>query len=387
MRWHPCDGFIGAPPVQTAQPFQRPLNTLRESTNAVPTSNVFSAMRNTRVIISAYGGPEVLKLIEEDLPEPSAGQVRLKVLATGVAFADVLMRYGMYPHMPALPFSPGYDVVGVIDQLGSGVTNFVPGDRVTAMTMIGGYAQYLCIPASELIRVPEGVDPAEAVSLVLNYATAHQLIHRIADLRPEQSVLIHGAAGGVGTALLELGQLAGLKMYGTASRSKHGLVSSLGGIPIDYKTDDFVVRILQMTRAGGVDAVFDAVGGMNWWRSYKTLRSAGKGSGGKLIGYGMSSVIERGKASKLRGAASFALLGLLGALPDGKVARWYSITSEKKKHPEWFPEDLAHLLRLLAEKKIHPHVAERLPLREAQRANDLIEHAKVSGKIVLLPQT
>jgi len=344
-------------------------------------------MRNTRVIISAYGGPEVLELIEEDLPEPSAGQVRLKVLATGVAFADVLMRYGMYPHMPALPFSPGYDVVGVIDQLGSGVTNFVPGDRVTAMTMIGGYAQYLCIPASELIRVPEGVDPAEAVSLVLNYATAHQLIHRIADLRPEQSVLIHGAAGGVGTALLELGQLAGLKMYGTASRSKHGLVSSLGGIPIDYKTDDFVARILPMTRGGGVDAVFDAVGGMNWWRSYKTLRSAGKGSGGKLIGYGMSSVIERGKASKLRGAASFALLGLLGALPDGKVARWYSITSEKKKHPEWFPEDLAHLLRLLAEKKIHPHVAERLPLREAQRANDLIEHAKVSGKIVLLPQT
>jgi NADPH:quinone reductase-like Zn-dependent oxidoreductase len=132
--------------------------------------------------------------------------------------------------------------------------------------------------------------------------------------------------------------------------------------------------------------VFDAVGGMNWWRSYKTLRSAGKGSGGKLIGYGMSSVIERGKASKLRGAASFALIGLLNALPDGKVARWYSITTEKKKHPEWFPEDLAHLLNLLADKKIQPHVAERLPLRDAQRANDLIEHAKVSGKIVLLPQ-
>lgn len=343
-------------------------------------------MGNARVIISAYGGPEVLKLIEEDPPEPLPDQVRLKVLATGVAFADVLMRYGMYPHVPALPFSPGYDVVGVIDKLGSGVNSFAPGDMVAAMTMIGGYSQYLNIPARELVRVPEGVDPAEAVSLVLNYATAHQLIHRIAELQPEQSVLIHGAAGGVGTALLELGQLAGLRMYGTASRSKHGLVSSLGGIPIDYKTDDFVARVLQMTRGSGVDAVFDAVGGMNWWRSYKTLRSAGKGSGGKLIGYGMSSVIERGKASKLRGAASFGLIGLLNALPDGKVARWYSITTEKKKHPEWFPEDLAHLLNLLAERKIHPHVAERLPLRDAQRANDLIEHAKVSGKIVLLPQ-
>jgi len=319
-------------------------------------------------------------------PSHPAGQVRLKLLATGVAFADVLMRYGMYPHMPALPFSPGYDVVGVIDKLGAGVTNFVPGDTVTAMTMIGGYSQYLCLTAADLVRVPGGLDPAEAVSLVLNYATAHQLIHRIAELQPEQSVLIHGAAGGVGSALLELGQIAGLKMYGTASRSKHGLVSSLGGIPIDYKTDDFVARVLQMTRGAGVDAVFDAVGGMNWWRSYKTLRSAGKASGGKLIGYGMSSVVEQGKASKLRGAASFALIGLLGALPDGKVARWYSITTERKKHPEWFPEDLAHLLNLLAEKKIHPHVAERLPPREAQRANDLIEHPKVSGKIVLLPQ-
>jgi NADPH:quinone reductase-like Zn-dependent oxidoreductase len=343
-------------------------------------------MKNVRVIISAYGGPEVLKIIEEDLPEPQPGEVRLKILATGVAFADVLMRYAMYPNMPTLPFSPGYDVTGVVDSPGTGVTNFTPGEIVAALTMTGGYSQYLCVPAVQLVRVPDGVDPAEAVSLILNYVTAHQLIHRIAELKPEQSVLIHGAAGGVGTALLELGKLSGLKMYGTASGSKHDLVTALGGIPIDYRTDDFVARVLQMTRGAGVDAVFDAVGGTNWWRSYKTLRSAGKGSGGKLIGYGISSAIARGKASKLRGGASFALIGLLGVLPDGKTARWYSITTEKKKHPDWFPADLETLLDLLAAKKIHPQIAERLPLREAQRANDLIEHAKVSGKIVLLPQ-
>jgi NADPH:quinone reductase-like Zn-dependent oxidoreductase len=244
----------------------------------------------------------------------------------------------------------------------------------------------LTVPAGELTRVPAGVDPAEAVSLVLNYVTAHQLIHRIAELQLGQSVLIHGAAGGVGTAALEIGKLSGLRMYGTASRGKHDLVSSFGGIPIDYRTDDFVIRVLQMTGGAGVDAVFDAVGGGNWWRSYKTLRAGGKAPGGKLIGYGMSSVIDQGKPSKLRGAASFALLGLLGILPDGKTARWYSITTEKKKHPEWFPQDLVHLLNLLAEKKIHPQIADRLPLSEAQRANDLIEHAKVSGKIVLLPQ-
>ncbi len=234
--------------------------------------------------------------------------------------------------------------------------------------------------------MPAGLDPAEAVSLVLNYVTARQLIHRIAQLQSGQSVLIHGAAGGVGTATLELGSLAGLKMFGTASRGKHDLVTRLGGIPIDYKSDDFVARILQLTNGAGVDAVFDAVAGSNWWRSYKTLRAGGKTAGGKLIGYGMSSVIEKGQASKLRGGASFALLALLNFLPDGKSARWYSITTEKKKHPDWFREDLAALLELLRNQKIKPLVSERLPLREARRAHELLEHAKVAGKIVLLCQ-
>ena len=341
-------------------------------------------MKNVRVIITAKGGPEVLKLIEDDVPEPEPGQVRLKVLVTGVAFADVLMRYGMYPNTPPLPFSPGYDVVGIVDKMGSGVAGCNVGDTVAALTMTGGYSRFLCVAPAELVPVPAGVDPAEAVSLVLNYATAQQMIHRIAELRPGQSVLIHGAAGGVGTAVLELGKLAGLKMFGTASRGKHDLVTGLGGIPIDYKMDDFVTRVLQMTSGTGVDAVFDAVGGSNWWRSYKTLRAGGKQPGGKLIGYGMSSVVDQGKPSLLKGAASFALMSLLGILPDGKLARWYSITTEKKKHPEWFPQDLRHLLNLLAERKIRPQVAERLPLREAQRANELIEHAKVAGKIVLL---
>jgi NADPH:quinone reductase-like Zn-dependent oxidoreductase len=343
-------------------------------------------MNNTRVVITAHGGPEVLKVIDEPLPEPRPDEVRLKVLVTGVAFADVLMRYGMYPHTPPLPFSPGYDVVGVIDRLGENVKDFVIGDRVVALTMFGGYSRYLCVPARELTRVPAGVDPAEAVSLVLNYVTAQQMIHRICQLKPGQAVLIHGAAGGVGTAALEIGKLAGLKMFGTASRSKHDLVTALGGVPIDYKSDDFVTRVLQMTGGKGVDAVFDAVGGRNWWRSYKTLRAGGKDTGGQLIGFGMSSVIEQGKPSKLRGAASFALMGLLGILPDGKTARWYSITTEKKRHPEWFHEDLAHLLQLLSEKKIRPSVSERLPLHEAPRAHDLIEHARVTGKIVLLCQ-
>ena len=343
-------------------------------------------MKNERVVITARGGPEVLQLIEEVLPEPETCQVRLKVLVTGVAFADVLMRYGMYPGVPSLPFSPGYDVVGVVDKIGEGVTEFRPRDTVAALTMFGGYSRYLCVSAAELARVPEGVAPAEAVSLVLNYTTAQQMIHRIAQLQAGQTVLNHGAAGGVGTAVLELGKLARLKIFGTASKGKHDLVTALGGIPIDYKSDDFVTRVRQMTGGAGVDAAFDAVGGSNWWRSYKTLRPGGKNRGGQLIGYGMSSVVEQGRPSKLKGAAGFGMIGLLGILPDGKSARWYSVTTEKKRNPGWFREDLAHQLGLLRDKKIHPQISERLPLREAQRAHELIEHARVTGKIVLLCQ-
>jgi len=331
-------------------------------------------MRNTRVVLAAFGGPEVLNIIEEEVRDPGAHEVRIRVLACGVAFADVLMRRGLYSGVPPPPFTPGYDIVGVVESCGASVTQWKPGDWVTALTMIGGYSQFIVLPESELLRVPAGLDPAEAVSLVLNYTTAYQLIHRIAKLHRGESVLIHGAGGGVGTAALQLGSLAGLKMFGTASKSKHDLVTALGGIPIDYRTEDFVQR------AAGVDAVFDPIGGRNWLRSYRAL-----GKGGRFVGYGMSAAIEGGRRNRMLAAVSFAWLGLASLAP-GKSARWYSIVTERKKHPEWFREDLAQLLAMLQEKSICPVVAERLLLREAGRAHELLERASVSGKIVLMCQ-
>jgi NADPH:quinone reductase-like Zn-dependent oxidoreductase len=331
-------------------------------------------MRNTRVVLTALGGPEVLKVIEDDVRDPGANEVRIQILACGVAFADVLMRWGLYSGVPPLPYSPGYDIVGVVDSCGSGVTQWKAGDMVAALTQTGGYSRYIVLPESELVRVPTGLDPAEAVSLILNYTTAYQLIHRIAKLRRGESVLIHGAAGGVGTAALQLGSIAGLKMFGTASKPKHALVTALGGIPIDYRTEDFVER------AAGVDAAFDPVGGRNWMRSYRAL-----GKGGRFIGYGMSAAIEGGRTNKMLAVASLAWLGLASLFP-GKSARWYNIMTEKKKTPEWFREDLARLLAMLQEKSIHPVVAERLPLRDAGRAHELLEKASVSGKIVLMCQ-
>ena len=331
-------------------------------------------MRNTRVVLTALGGPEVLKVIEDDVREPGANELRIRILACGVAFADVLMRRGLYSGVPALPYSPGYDIGGVVDACGSGVTQWKQGDLVAALMQTGGYSRYTVLPQSELVRVPAGLDPAEAVSLVLNYTTAYQMIHRIAKLRQGESVLIHGAAGGVGTAALQLGALVELKMFGTASRPKHDLVAALGGVPIDYRTEDFVQR------AAGVDAVFDPIGGRNWMRSYRAL-----GKGGRFIGYGMSAALDGGRRNMMLAAASFAWLGLVGLLP-AKSARWYSITTDKKKNPEWFREDLSRLLAMLQEKSIRPVVAERLALRDAPRAHELLEKSSVSGKIVLMCQ-
>ncbi len=331
-------------------------------------------MKNTRVVLTGLGGPEVLKVVEDEIREPEANEIRVKILACGVAFADVLMRRGLYSGVPALPYSPGYDIVGVVESCGSGVTQWKVGGIVTALTMTGGYSRFIVMPESQAVGVPEGLDAAEAVSLVLNYTTAYQLIHRIAKLQQGESVLIHGAAGGVGTAALQLGGLNGLKMFGTSSKPKHELVASLGGIPIDYRNEDFVQR------AAGVDAVFDPVGGRNWMRSYRAL-----GKGGRFIGYGLSAAVEGGRRNRLLAMASFGWLGVAGLLP-GKSARWYSITTEKKKHPEGFREDLAKLLEMLHAKTIRPVIAERLPLREAARAHEMLEKASASGKIVLMCQ-
>jgi NADPH:quinone reductase-like Zn-dependent oxidoreductase len=287
------------------------------------------------------------------------------------------MRYGLYPKTPPFPFAPGYDIVGDIDALGPGVTEFAIGQRVAALTMLGGYAQYTLVSAAHLVPVPDQLDPAEAVSLVLNYVTAYQMLHRSTQLREGQRLLVHGAAGGVGTAALQLGKIAGLEMFGTASKSKHELVASLGATPIDYRAEKFAERIAQLA-PGGLDCVLDPIGGKNWLASYRCLRA-----GGTLACYGASSAVSEGKLSAGLG---FATLGLLKLIPGGKRTYWYNVKTLRDSNPDWFREDLSQLFSLLVARKIQPVIAARLPLREAARANEMLERAQVSGKIVLLPQ-
>src|SRR5881296_4680768 len=199
------------------------------------------------------------------------------------------MREGVHPETPPLPFTPGWDLVGVVDRLGDGISVFEPGQVVAALPITGAYAEFVSLPQRELVLVPSGLDAAEAVSLILNYTTAYQMLHRSAKVRSGQRVLIHGAAGGVGSALLQLGRLAGLEMYGTCSSRGAAAVADLGGIPIDYQHQDFVKEIHRLT-SEGVDVVFDGIGGTHIWRSRKALRP-----GGRVVAYGLTSSLRGGR--------------------------------------------------------------------------------------------
>jgi NADPH:quinone reductase-like Zn-dependent oxidoreductase len=234
-------------------------------------------------------------------------------------------------------------MVGVVDQLGPETSVPAIGQAVAALTFYGSYSQFICLSVHDLVLVPSGVDPAEAVSLVLNYVAAYQMLHRVAHVMLGQRILVDGAAGGVGTAFLELGHLAGLQVYGTASKPKHGLVARLGATPIDYRTEDFVGRVAAFTGGVGVDAVFDPMGSAHLKRSVKTVRK-----GGSVVAYGFYETANRGGNVVLDVLSQYLRLALWSLPPQRKHVAFYDIRPQKKKRPDWFQEDLTALLGLLA---------------------------------------
>lgn len=344
-------------------------------------------MREKKIIVTRYGGPEVLSLIEDDVPAPKSNEVLLKVLAAGVSLPDVLAREGVHPETPRVPYTPGWDLVGTVVELGNGVRGFAPGQVVTAMPIHGCYAQYLCLPERKLVPVPEGLDPAESVAVVLNYVTAFQMLHRSAKARPGQRMLIHGASGGVGSAMLQLAKLARIEMYGTCSTQAASAVRELGGIPIDYKSQDFVKEIHRLT-GDGVDAVFDGIGGDNLWRSRAAVRE-----GGCVVTYGFQAKMRGGRMASgsggrhpLRESAELGVAIMRNWFKPGRKRMVpYSIQWLMRVKPRWFNHDLLTLLDMLAQGKIKPLIAHRLPLEEARRAHEMLGKGGVIGKIVLLP--
>ena len=226
--------------------------------------------------ISRFGGPEVLQMTEEPtIPDPSLGEVRVKVVAAGTGFTDTMIRRGRYPDFKGRPpFTPGYEIVGVVEKIGSGVTAQLEGQMVADLCVVGGYAQYAIRPAEFLVPVPDGVDPAEAVCIPLAYLTAFQMLTRYRNLPRGAMILVIGASGTVGTALLDLARHLGLKAIGTCSAANLPVVERFGAAAIDYHAGDFVTSVGRLTadRPGGpgVDIAFDAIGGAHFGRGERS---------------------------------------------------------------------------------------------------------------------
>jgi NADPH:quinone reductase-like Zn-dependent oxidoreductase len=337
------------------------------------------------VRISRFGGPEVLQLVEESaIPEPGPGEVRIKVLAAGTGFTDTMIRRGRYPDFKGpVPFTPGYEIVGLIEKAGPGVVTPQEGETVADLCVVGGYAQYAIRPSRFLVVVPDGIDPAEAVCIPLAYLTAFQMLTRCRSLRARSTILVIGASGTVGTALLDLARHFGLKAIGTSSAANLAVIERFGAAAIDYRAGDFVTTVRQLTAGGaGVDIAFDAIGGAHFSRSFACLAP-----GGLLVGYG-SQTMATGRESLIAAGLGLVRLKMWSALSflfNGRSAVFYSITARRSNHPEEFKADMATLFQLLLDGAIHPVVIERLPLAAASEVHARIDKGGLGGKIVLLP--
>ncbi len=341
-----------------------------------------SELRNRVVQVRQFGGPEGLEVVDAPIPIAKRGEVRVRVLASGLEYTDVVIRRHLYPQTAARqpPFVMGYDVVGEIDQLGEGVSGFQLGDRVADMTVIGSNALYRTLRASDLTRVPAEVDAAEAAALVLSWTTAYQLLHRCAHVQRGQRALVQGAAGAVGQALLVLGKMAGLELWGTARGDQAPLVRELGATPIDYQREDFTHVVPE-----GFDVVFDGVGEGDYARSFAALKR-----GGLVCAYGYTAGVQpkRGLLSVLMwGARVYLFRRMLSWLPGGKRIRVYSINLMRARKPAWFQEDLQRLFGLLAAHAIRPRVAERISFDQVADAHRRLEAGGLPGKLVLCPTT
>ncbi len=355
-----------------------------------------------RVVVDHFGGPEVLTVVQDDVPQPGPGEVRVRVLAAGVSFTDSQLRSGTYLGVPKPPFTPGYELVGVVEELGPGCSRLKVGDRIGALTVWGADAERVCVLEANAVEVPEDLDPAEVLSLVFTHMTAYQVLHRVAKVKSGETVLVHGAAGRVGTAVLELGAVAGLRMHGTCSARDRAAVERLGAVAIDYRNEDFLARVRTLL-GKGVDVVLDGLGGPLSLRSFRALRP-----GGRLVVFGAYSTLVNGRKSRrawIEWYAATAGVALRGLLSPRRKVFPYRIQKLREgrqvlpvsgrrpalpvgggpRYPEWFREDFRALLELLRRGEIHPVVAERLPLAEARRAHELLESSAAKGKLVLVP--
>ncbi|WP_105973210.1 medium chain dehydrogenase/reductase family protein [Streptomyces geranii] len=335
------------------------------------------------VVLPGKVEPEGLEVRHGTVPVAGPGQVVVRMEATGVSFAEQQMRRGRYYDQPAFPFVPGYDLVGTVVAAGEGVDPGLTGTRVAALLKVGGWASHVPVDATDVVPVPEGVGAAEAETVVLNGITAWQMLHRKARVRAGQTVLVHGANGGVGTVLVQLAQAAGAKVIGTASVRHHDALRERGVVPVDYRTGDVAARVRELA-PGGVDAVFDHVGGPGVTDSWRLLAP-----GGTLVAYGSASTRDDEGSKQLPVLKLLGRVWLWNALPNRRSAYFYNVWAGKALAPKRFRTrlhaDLTQVLAALRSGDVTAQVAARLPLTRAADALRLAESGTVAGKVVLTP--
>lgn len=335
------------------------------------------AMTSTQSILLDPSG--ALTLQDSPLPPPGPMQAQVRIEASGVAYADIVMRADLYPGVKA-PVVPGYDFVGVVEALGEGADAFAQvGDRVVAVTVTGSYARARNVDARWLALAPKDLPAAQIVAATMNGLTAWQMFHRLARPAAGESVLVHGAAGGVGSLLLDLARAAGAKAIGTASKGKHAFVEAKGATPIDYRAEDFLARTLALS-SGGVAAGFDHLGGSHFARTLKALRPGGVG-----VVYGAYDATKGGKARPLAFLDLLfgSSLNTLSLFQASKGAAGYNVQTGRDSRPDAYRADLAALMAGLEAGLLQPEVAAVLPLAQAAEAQRMLESASVIGKIVL----
>jgi NADPH:quinone reductase len=350
---------------------ENPMSSPIENATSPEVSDDASRARYRAVLLPHVGGPEVLRIVELPLQEPGPKQLRVRVRAAGVGSTDLMMLAGLYNYAPKMPFVPGYEIAGVVDAIGADIVNFRIGQRVATLTLHGGFAEYIVRDAEHFIAIPDGVSDLQAAASILNYVTAWQMIHRVAKVRSGQTALVTGAAGGVGTALLQLLRLAGVKTYGAASVPKHDAIRALGATAVDYR-ERRLDRLVRSLAPDGVDFAFDAVGGSNVTPCIKSLRA-----GGILVGFGFMGV-----KSKVATVATLANV-LVGARLRGRRGAFYGITMLYRRDPRPFREDLPKIFDLIEHGQIDPMIAATFPLSGVGQALERLAGGASAGKIVL----
>ena len=338
-------------------------------------------MQATEIVLPAAGEPEILQVRTRSLPAPGAGEALVRVEATGVSFAEQQMRRGKYYDQPPFPFVPGYDLVGIVERAGPGA-GVAEGARVAALTKVGGWADRVVLDAGDLVPVPDGVEAAAAETVVVNGVTAWRMLHRSARVRAGETIVVLGAAGGVGSVLVQLARHAGIAVIGTAGPSQQDRLRALGVEPVDYRADDVPARVRALA-PGGVAAVFDHVGGPGIADSWRMLAP-----GGTLVSYGTASTRDVPGSSRLPVLKLFGRLALWNALPNGRHATFFNLWAGRRRRARYQAElrdDLGRVLALLRDGAISAQVDRTFPLADAAAALRHAEAGGLAGKVVLVP--